>query len=519
MRVHFRKRGHGILAPGFLDQVKEVLEGKHPDLEVHQCYCGELMLLSSTRAVSLKKEYQTNDIPCKVCRGAEAEEVSFVFLKRFEEITKFLDERTFFIKRSEQAMKREDTEKLGKMAQGLFPTSTSAEMLVGYYDFMQIFFSHFSKVRPKIKSAVRKLFEDVRKINALEFDRLYSSLCDHEKFHKAAMNIYGKQDALSVLKAINSTKSFKDDLVEHEKIDVEKTKIQLELTTYLDSVEAEFYLDLLLNLQNIVSGKTILEAPFKGLALPPLKVKDQPRKIRGLSEKVEYLQLILPFNIKSLYNTHLRNAIAHNEYEICVEEKIIRLTKYSETLSFNDFHRIYFALANLHDSINQYLAEYQIAILRLEVINQGIAAGILGFTDYFEDNGKLHPKAPCDAQLNIYQYWDFTTFHNGERLFPKFDLQIEEKDKSLRLDFGKNGALYVFPEDSQLVEWLEQLILTDRIFVVLHTIAPILPFFARKAITRLPVGKMDVYITDFVSKMMPVPTKLKSSALKFLKSE
>jgi hypothetical protein len=517
MRGLFKKRGHGILTYGFLDYVKNVLDGKRQGLEVHQCNCGELMVLSEARVKKLKKKYHTENVPCKVCQGNEAEVLNLQFLRRFQDITVFLDERSVFVTRSEQTLNSEDVETLGKMALGLFPTSTHAEMLVGYYDFMEVLFRHFPKIRHKILPTVRKLFDDARRVNKREFERLYSSFSNWEKSHKAYMNVYSKQDLLSILNSKDSLKSLKDDLVENEKTDIAKAKIQLELSTYQDTIEIEIYLDLLANLLNIVNGKRILEDPFAVASLPPLKSGRHPRKVCGLADKVDYLQRNLPFKIKPMYNTHLRNAVAHNEFEIRVQEKMILLTKYSETFTFNSFHRIFDALTNLHHSMNSYLADYHIAKTRLKVRNQGVAAAILGFTDSFEEEGKLHPKAPCDPQLNIYQYWDFATFDKDTRLFPRFEMTLDEKEKSLIVNFGENGALYIFPEAPELVEWIEQLVLADRIRVVLYTIAPTLPFFAQKAIMRCAVGKiMDVYVINVDDKIMHILPQLRSSALKFL---
>lgn len=518
LRELFKKRSHGILSPGFLDHVKEVLEGKHQGLEIHQCSCGELMILSKAHANSLKKKYRTEDIPCKVCRGDDKQIVNFEFLDRFREITIFLDERSVFVSKSKQTLKPEDVEALGKMALGLFPTNTHAEMLVGYYDFMKVFFGHFPKARIKTLPEVKELFDNARKMDEGEFERLCLFFLDWEKSHKATMNIYGKQDILSILDSKDSLKSLKDNLVENQKVDIDKIKIQLELSAYQDTVEIDVYLDLLANLLRILRGEKTIANPFSVGVLPPLKKGGQLRKVRSLADKVGYLQNNLPFKIEPMYNTHLRNAVAHNEFEIRVQEKRILLTKYSESLTFDRFHQIFQGLKKLHGTLNDYLADYDIARLRSKAQNQGVAAAILGFTDFFEEKGKQHPKPPCDAQLSIYQYWNFVTFDGGVRVFPKFEMQIDEKKGSLTVDFGENGALFTFPEGPEFVEWIEQLILTEHVTVALYTIAPTLPFFSPKAIMRCAVGKiMDIYVLSVDSKTVSISPQLMTSALKFLK--
>lgn len=513
----FRKRGHGILSPNFLEQVKRVLEAKQHGMEVHQCRCGELMILSESHAESLRKKYQTDDIPCKVCGGREANIFSMHIFKRFEDITKFLDERYVFTTKSAATLKPEDVDALGKKALGLFPTNTHAEMLVGYFDFMKALSWHFPQRIPKTMNIVKKLFEKARKKNEEEFERLYSTLLDWEESHKAEINIFGKQDIMSVLRSKNSLRSLEEELVEKEEIDLEKAKVQLALSTYQDAAEIKVYLDILVNVLRILHGEKISLDPFKAVRLPPLKVGGKFRKVASLADKIEYLQDKLPFKIADAYNTHLRNAIAHNEYEIRAKERKIVLTKYSETLTFDEFRKIFRTLKKLHYSINSYLADYHIEKTRLIVINQGIGALILAYTDCFEEQGKLHPKIPCDAQLSIYQYWDFATFEEGKRVFPKFEIQFEEKELTMIVDFGENGALYHFPNTSELVEWLEQLILTGQLHLALYTIAPILPIFAPKAILRVPVGKvMDVYVLNVDEKTTGISPELVHDIIEFL---
>lgn len=513
----FRQRGHSILTPHFTKVVQEILEGKRKGTEVHQCKCGELMILSTTHAETLRKKYKTHDIPCKVCGKREEQILDMSVLRRFEEITDFLNERYVFTTKSAATLKSEDVETLEKMALGLFPTNTHAEMLVGYSDFMNALAEHFPKRTVKYKANINGLFDEAKTKNLEEFDRLYYFLLDWEESHKAELNIFSKQDILSVLLSKDSMSFLEESLENQKEIDVETARIQLELSTYKDTVEIKVYLDILANILNIINGKRISADPFKTLRLPPLKRGGKARKIKSLADKVEYLEDELPFSIPNIYNTHLRNAIAHNEYEIHGKERKLVLTRYSETLTFDEFETTFGELKDLHFAIGSYLADYYIDKLRLEVKNQGIGALMIGYTDFFLEQGKLRPKIPCDAQLNIYQYWDFVTFEKGQRVFPAFKIRIEGGE-NLVVDFGKNGAQYYFKKTQELVEWLEQLILTGRLHVTLSAIAPVLPKFAKKAIMKVPVGKiMDVYVLGVNEKTMNVCSDLINKIIKFLK--
>ncbi len=518
LRELFRQRGHSILTPHFTKVVQEILEGKLKEMEVHQCKCGELMILSTTHAETLSKKHKTDDIPCKVCGRREEQILDMSVVRRFEEITDFLNERYVFTTKSASILKPKDVKTLDKMALGLFPTYTHAEMLVGYSDFMNVLVEHFPKRTIKHKAIIDKLFDKAKTKNAQEFDRLYYDLLNWEESHKTELNIFSKQDILSLLLSKQDTSFLEEDLENQKEIDVEMARIQLELSTYKDTVEIKAYLDILANILNIMNGKRISADPFKALRLPPLKRGGKARTIRSLASKLEYLEGKLPFSIANIYSTHLRNAAAHNEYEIRAKEGKIVLTRYSETFTFNEFRTTFGELKDLHFAITSYLADHHVAKLRLEVGNQGMGALLIGYTDFFLEEEKLHPKIPCDARLNIYQYWDFATFEKGQRIFPAFKIRIEESGETLLVDFGKNGAQQYFKKTPELVEWLEQLILTGRLCVTLSTIAPILPKFAKKAILRVPVGKiMDVYILDIDEKTMNVSSELIKEIINFLK--
>jgi hypothetical protein len=54
--------------------------------------------------------------------------------------------------------------------------------------------------------------------------------------------------------------------------------------------------------------------------------------------------------------------------------------------------------------------------------------------------------------------------------------------------------------------------------VVLYTIAPTLPFFAKKVMMRCPVGKlMDVYVLSIDEETATILPQLIKNAFKFLK--
>jgi hypothetical protein len=63
----FKRRGRKITIPLFTNKVLETLEADDKVYEVHQCGCGEVMILRTDWADYLRKQLNTEDIPCSSC--------------------------------------------------------------------------------------------------------------------------------------------------------------------------------------------------------------------------------------------------------------------------------------------------------------------------------------------------------------------------------------------------------------------------------------------------------------------
>lgn len=94
----FQKRGHGIIAPGFLDRCNDVLDGNDQNTTIFQCECGEVFFLGNDLAKQAVDKIGSEDVPCKRC-GNILEEISpggsfvdFVKLDHFQKILNIVDE-------------------------------------------------------------------------------------------------------------------------------------------------------------------------------------------------------------------------------------------------------------------------------------------------------------------------------------------------------------------------------------------------------------------------------------------
>ena len=65
----FKRRGRKITIPFFTKRALEILETDDTEYEVHQCECGEVLILRTDYAGYLREQLNTEDIPCSSCLG------------------------------------------------------------------------------------------------------------------------------------------------------------------------------------------------------------------------------------------------------------------------------------------------------------------------------------------------------------------------------------------------------------------------------------------------------------------
>jgi hypothetical protein len=279
-------------------------------------------------------------------------------------------------------------------------------------------------------------------------------------------------------------------------------------------------LDALLNLVNIAEGNGFHLNPFKRERLPPKKLGAKYRKVQGLSDKAELFKYkkhgkgVYPI-LHDLFNTHLRNAISHNKYEVMMGESKIHLLEYGEFITFDEFNKLSSDLASFQYMVDKSIIDAYLGDIKPEIKNYGIKDVSLGYADPILLGDKLFPNGMCLSELTIYQFWDFETFENGERYFLIPDLEIDNIRKKLHISFGADSGLCSFHIESEDVKmWLEHVVYHGRINVTLHTIAPMLPHFIEKAQMLLPIKETIYCVLSTHEREVDIPTSVLSDIKK-----
>ena len=502
----FADRGHGITIPGFSKVILEVLDGKRDDLEIHQCTCGELMFCDKHLVEQLKQRFG-DKIPCEHCGGYEREValrpdvLSYSLFERLEEITSLM-ERAHLKKREAPKILME----VARKSRGLYSTQSTDELAFGYYNLIQELSKIIKPIANPFSDFVARLIDAAKKSNAQELSKLVM-FANRDQNFALSLNVNAAFTAFNTLKMISESMQLagtQEAYVREE--DTVKAETEAYLSGYKNLVELTMVLDVLLNLVNISRGGCFSPNPFKGAALKP-KTRGKSRSVKSLSDKLEFLrQSHLKISLSKLYNTHLRNAIAHNEYIVHLEERIVELTRYNETLTFDGLRELFEQVSQLHSALNGYFAKEYVERKRQSFMDCGIEAVVLGYEDFFIEDDAMYPKASSPAEIVIYQFWDYAVYDHGKRYVPKPELGFT-RTGGLRISFKQPGHKFICALDDSTRRWLEQVVLHGYFSVNLLTIAPHLPIFSKRAIlpTLLPKdGWIYVIATDkTIIKLLP----------------
>jgi hypothetical protein len=483
----FADRGHAITIPGFSKIILDVLDGKRDDLEIHQCTCGELMFYDKHLIEQLKQRFG-EVIPCTRCGRYEEElalrpdVLSYSTIERLEEITSLMEKA--HLKRREAP---NILIEVARKSRGLYSTQSTDELGFGFYNLIQELSKNTEPGADPFGASVARLIDAAKKSNMQEFGKLLM-FANRDPNFALSLNVTATFTAFNTLKMISQSMQLAGTQEAHiRKEDVVKTEIEAYLSGYKNLVELTLVLDSLLNLVNISRGGCFSPNPFKGATLTP-KTRGKLRSVKSLSDKVQFLSQHLPeISLSKLYNTHLRNAIAHNEYFVCIQEQVVELTRYNETLTFNELRDLFEQVSQFHTALHGCFAKQYVESKRESLMDYGIEAVILGYEDFFIKNDAMHPKASSPAEIVIYQFWDYAVYDQGKRYIPKPRLSFT-RTPELQVSFRQSRHKFIFPLDDSTRRWLEHVVLHGYFSVSLLTIAPYLPTFSNRAIfpTLLP---------------------------------
>lgn len=513
----FNKRGRKITIPLFTKRVVDILETSDKEFEVHQCRCGEVAIFRTEYADYLRQKLNTEDIPCNSCLGLDDFKLSGQIFVKLSNILQLMDRRKIDRERNRVYFIEDDFEQLKKEANGLFATQTLYEFYYGFHNFINTFFNEINgKETHESYILISEIVESVFKINPNIVKEFGDDVDAAIELDAATLNIYlvGKT-RFDLLSKISDEKFLNSEISEFHDIrtSYSKSEIKSKMTEYKDLVEVKNYLNLLLNLINVIEGRRIVPNPFKKLKLPPLKPGGREGKIRGINDKIElfkyhsYGDRLYPL-ILDIFDVRLRNDESHNTYEIDMDRRIISSTRYNKETTFEELDDKIEKLSSFYSFLSNELTNKYHESLKPNLKNFGIEAPTLGYEDPIMIDNRLFPNDNCMSELGIYQYWDFAYYENERRWIPIPNLSIDDGEFIISFE---NGNKFNYKLDSDVELWLDQLILHEAYNLCLCTIAPLIPSFNVKSKIKLPIGGLfEVNILEIEQKMVELPTKLTS---------
>jgi hypothetical protein len=511
----FKRRGRKITIPLFTKRVLEILETDDKEYEVHQCECGEVSILRTDYADYLRKQLNTEDIPCNSCLELSDLKVPGQIFVNLSNILKIMERRKIDKNQQQIFYIDKDFEQLKKEGRGLFATNSIDEFYFGFYNFSNALFDEFPEKESRVcYPLILEIMESAIKINQNIFKE-FEKTTDAEGLDAASLNVYlVRKSRIDFSSKISDEKFLKSEISDFHSSETGtshfKSNIKSKMTEYKDLVEVKHFLDLLLNLINVIEGREVVSNPFDKLKLPPKRPEGKERKIRGLNDKIELFKYhsfgdeLYPL-LSDIFDTKLRNDEAHNTYEIDTEKKVIRSTRYNKETTFEELGEKIDKISSFHSFLSEEWLKGYSETKKPLMKNLGIEEISLGYVDPVLIDDKLFPNNNCMSELGIYQYWDFAYYENEKRWIPIPELSF---NKGFKITF-ENGNTFDYELDSDVELWLCQLVFYGAYNLSLYTIAPPLPSFNIKSITKIPVGSMpEVNILEVKEKVIELPKKL-----------
>ncbi len=513
----FKSRGRKITIPLFTKRVLEVLETGDKEFEVHQCRCGEVGIFRTDYADSLRKQLNTEDIPCGSCLGMDDLEIPGQIFVKFSNILQLLEKRKFDEIQNRIYFADDDFEQLIREAKGLFATLSLDEFYFGLHNFTNAISDEFHKEKSIAHyPLISEIIESALKINPNMLKEFGVNVNAAIELDAATLNIYlNRKSRIDLLSKVSDEKFLKSEISDFHShktsASYSKSDIKSMMTEYKDFVEIKNHLDLLINLINVIEGRKIVPNPFDELRLPPGRPGGKERKISGLHDKIESFKYhtfgdgLYPL-LLDIFDVKLRNDEAHNTYEIDMDRRRIKSLKYVKETTFDELDEKINKISSFYTFLSdEWINKYNGSIKPF-LKNLGIETITLGYEDPVLIDNKLFPNDNCMAELGIYQYWDFAFYENEKRWIPVPNLSID--DDELKISF-ENGNTFNNKLDSDTVLWLDQLIFYEAYNLCLYIIAPPLPSFNAKSIARIPVGGLpELNILELEEKVIELPSRV-----------
>jgi len=521
MNELFKRRGHGILSDVFILNVNEIIENPDSKFEVHQCNCGEVNIILKEYADSLRISKKTENIPCWKCLDEKVGKFSFVMIKKINDIITLLENN------KSNLYAESSLNEIRRIGKGIIPTGSIDEVFIGINDlkkkikdeFYQL--SDISEVKyPIIDTIINDAICKDRQIaekllSIIDFDAKKKASANCELRYVAIEKVTTEDEKLKFLGV-----PYKDYFPQSSGEENKKIEINQKMSLYKDLFElGRYHLEFLLNLINVIEGKSIQKNPFNEYSIPNKKGN---KKITGMFYKVQlfsrlrYGKKLYPI-LKDIFNNKLRNDDGHNQYEIDYQTQSVRSLKYQTEISFEELDENIAKLSRFFDYLDYFWVEHYLKSKKEIIKNLGIEEVSFCYQDSFVIDGELFPLGEVLPVLNIFQYWDFAHYDDEKRYIPQPNITINDQ---IYVSF-EHGNTIAYPLNSNMELWLNQLFLYEKFELNLWTIAPLIPSFTDDALINPErINTMlEMNILDDTIIVVPISHELKVEIRKILEAQ
>ncbi len=338
-----KKRGHGIINPSFLGQCNEIFEGKQKGFRVIQCDCGEVYFMPDEIVEKIVKKHGSEELPCKRCGLYELldyEGVSFEFdkINKHSELMTIIEKN---ILESDNPPSQELLKSINKEFNEFINAETYPELFYQLHCINKhLWRNPLIKKNDKYSHILNELVKGALRYKE-EFEKVYNpKRQDYLQFKNTRMaEIQDRQyrQLREQAKFYNLPAFF--DIERTHGVTEDELDVNSELNAYNHLVEEDRVLRTLFNLVKIAEGLPYSEKPFEN---EKVKFAGKEVAVKSLQQRVLAFNNYLsgqPFYylLNDLLRNRLRNAHAHNDYEIDLAQNKIQ---YKDSISLDEFRRL-----------------------------------------------------------------------------------------------------------------------------------------------------------------------------------
>jgi len=338
LKALLKKKGHGIISPGFFERCNSVFDGKDKETIIFQCDCGEVFFSTKKIANKAIKKFGTENLRCKKCGDDIGKTISggthleFLKLYNYEQIIDIIENKRL---NSDNPNFTQILDEINNIDPELVNAKSPNELFYQIHKLNRVLSQVLDEKSP-CTSLVKQLI-DKTKQNKKEFMKILQGpiISPEEQKNTSLVEIQNNQ--YKFLK--EQTKFYGLSLPFNFGLKEKEMEINSDLNAYNHLVEEKKILDTLFNLVKVSEGLKYSDDPFKN---ERVFIDNNTVKVKSLKNKIlafcnYYCGKPINLMLNELYKTRLRNSHAHNEYQIRLHEGRIHC---KESIEINKFYQL-----------------------------------------------------------------------------------------------------------------------------------------------------------------------------------